>query len=117
MPLLTLRFLALSSFMETMYRKWSHVDRPDNYIIITHSVCIQAWITRWFHLDIATFNRIDKFKNGQICVMEKQHDGSYKLVTPLPCKPPIPEFVKFSPAIPDPTAKNFSLPQPPRHGA
>mmetsp|Transcript_2285 Transcript_2285/g.7054 ORF Transcript_2285/g.7054 Transcript_2285/m.7054 type:complete len:298 (+) Transcript_2285:41-934(+) len=85
----------MSSFMETMYRKWQHVDRPDNFVIITHSVCIQAWITRWFHLDTDTFNRLEKFKNGQIAVMEKQKDGSYRLVTPLPCKPPVPEVVKF----------------------
>mmetsp|Transcript_14626 Transcript_14626/g.26222 ORF Transcript_14626/g.26222 Transcript_14626/m.26222 type:complete len:299 (+) Transcript_14626:100-996(+) len=85
----------MSSFMETMYRKWQHVDRPDNFVIITHSVCIQAWIHRWFHLDVETFNRLEKFKNGQIAVMEKQENGSYKLVTPLPCKPPIPNVVKF----------------------
>ena len=85
----------MSLFMETMYRKWQHIDRPDNFVIITHAVCIQAWIMRWFHWDVDVFERLEKFKNGQIAVMEKQPDGSYKLVTPLPCKPPLPPGVKF----------------------
>lgn len=94
----------MSSFMETMYRKWQHVDRPDNFIIITHAICIQAWMSRWFHWDIDTFQRLEKFKNGQIAVMEKQYDGSYKLVTPLPCKPPLPPGVKFLATNPTPKA-------------
>mmetsp|Transcript_12981 Transcript_12981/g.25184 ORF Transcript_12981/g.25184 Transcript_12981/m.25184 type:complete len:297 (+) Transcript_12981:272-1162(+) len=84
----------VSSFMETMYRKWKHVDRPNNYVIITHSKVIHCFLMRWFHWDVNTFNRLEKFKNGQLAVMEKQTDGSYKLVSPLPIKPPIPEGVK-----------------------
>mmetsp|Transcript_2705 Transcript_2705/g.3423 ORF Transcript_2705/g.3423 Transcript_2705/m.3423 type:complete len:314 (-) Transcript_2705:274-1215(-) len=84
-----------SSFMETLYRKWKQTDRPDNYVIITHSIVIQTFLMRWFHWDVETFNRLRKFKNGQLAVMEKQPNGSYKLVTPLPCKPPVPDGVKF----------------------
>lgn len=85
----------VSSFMETMYRKWKHLDRPDNYVIITHSIVMQIFLMRWFHWDVDTFGRLKKFKNGQLAVMEKQEDGSYRLITPLPCAPPVPDGVKL----------------------
>lgn len=84
-----------SSFMETMYRKWRQYDRPDNFVLITHSSVINCFLMRWFHWDIETFDRLGRFKNGQLAIMEKQQDGSYKLITPLPCTPPIPDGVKF----------------------
>lgn len=56
---------------------------------------MNTFLMRWFHWDVDTFNRLGKFKNGQLAVMDKQEDGSYKLITPLPCEPPIPEGVKL----------------------
>jgi len=91
-----------SSFMETMYRKWKHVDRPDNFVLITHSTVMHTFLMRWFHWDVETFNRLEKFKNGQLAVMEKQNDGSYRLVSPLPCRPPVPDGVKFLASNPVP---------------
>ncbi len=40
-----------SSVIEMLYRKWQNPSRPDNYVLITHSVCIQAFLMRWFRWD------------------------------------------------------------------
>lgn len=83
------------SFLETIYRKWQLPNRPENIVIITHSVVAQVFLMRWFHWDVDTFDRLNKFKNGQVVVMEKQKDGAYKLITPLPARPPLPSGVKL----------------------
>eukprot|EP00924_Labyrinthula_sp_SR-Ha-C_P013091 augustus_masked-scaffold_12-processed-gene-9.53-mRNA-1 protein AED:0.12 eAED:0.12 QI:0/-1/0/1/-1/1/1/0/318 len=94
-----------SSFMETLYRKWKQHDRPENFVIITHSSVINLFLMRWFHWDVDTFHRMGRFRNGQVAVLEKQDDGSYRLVTPLPCDPPIPEGVKLLAENPVPVVK------------
>ena len=38
---------------------------------------------RWFHWDVETFHRLKRLKNGQMVIMEKQEDASYKLVSPI----------------------------------
>jgi len=85
----------VSSLLETLYRKWKHVDSPQNFVIVTHQAVIHCFLMRWFHWDVETFHRLKKFKAGQLAVMEKQEDGSYKLVSPLPIDPPIPDGVKI----------------------
>ena len=60
-------------------------DRADNLVLITHSVVTHVFLMRWFHWDASTFNTLTNFKGGQLAVLEKQPDGSYKLVTPMPC--------------------------------
>mmetsp|Transcript_9278 Transcript_9278/g.17535 ORF Transcript_9278/g.17535 Transcript_9278/m.17535 type:complete len:203 (+) Transcript_9278:403-1011(+) len=84
----------ISSFMESLYRKFKYADRPDNFVIISHDVVLKTFLMKWMKWDAATFERLKKFKNGQIAVMEKQDDGSYMLITPLPCEAPIPKGVK-----------------------
>jgi broad specificity phosphatase PhoE len=45
------------SFLETIYRKWQLPNRPENIVIITHSVVAQVFLMRWFHWDVETFDR------------------------------------------------------------
>jgi len=84
----------VSSFMETLYRKWEQPRSPQNFVIITHNVVMLCFLMRWFHWDVETFHRLRRFNGAQIAVMEKQQDGSYRLVSQLPCDPPIPEGVR-----------------------
>lgn len=83
-----------SSFMETLYRKWNQPNSPSNFVIITHNVVIQTFLTRWFHWDIDTFSRLKRFPGGSLAVMEKQRDGSYKLVSQLPIEGSMPDGVR-----------------------
>lgn len=84
----------VSSFMETLYRKWEQPRAPQNFVIITHNVVMNCFLMRWFHWDVETFHRLKRFNGAQIAVMEKQIDGSYRLVSPLPCDPPVPQGVR-----------------------
>jgi len=84
----------VSSFMETLYRKWDQPRSPQNFVVITHNVVMLCFLMRWFHWDVDTFHRMRRFNGAQIAVMEKQIDGSYRLVSPLPCDPPLPQGVR-----------------------
>jgi broad specificity phosphatase PhoE len=70
----------VSSFMETLYRKWEQPRSAQNYVILTHNIVILCFLMRWFHWDVATFHRLSRFGGGQLAIMEKQPDGSYRLV-------------------------------------
>ena len=79
-------FDRISSFMETLYRRWMLPNRADNYVLITHNAVILVFLMRWFHWPIETYENLEKLKNGQVVVLEKQADGSYDLTTPLKYK-------------------------------
>jgi len=83
-----------SSFMETLYRKWEQPKRAQNYVLISHNIFIHVFLMRWMHWEVSTFHRLRRFEGGQLAVMEKQPDGSYRLVTSLPCDPPVPLGVR-----------------------
>ena len=71
-----------------------------------------CFLMRWFHWDVETFHRLRRFKGAQIAIMEKQPDGSYRLVSPLPCDPPIPQGVReiASNPVPKPTTSKARKP-------
>jgi broad specificity phosphatase PhoE len=95
------------SFMETLYRKWEQPMAPQNFVIITHNVVMLCFLMRWFHWDVETFHRLKRFNGAQIAVMEKQPDGSYRLISPLPCDPPMPQGVREIAA--NPTRRTSAL--------
>lgn len=92
----------VSSFMETLYRKWAQPDSPQNFVFITHNVVMLCFLMRWFHWDVDTFHRLGRFQGAQIAVMEKQPDGRYLLVSPINCESPKPSGVRLIASHPKP---------------
>ncbi|KAH9249543.1 hypothetical protein BASA81_012716 [Batrachochytrium salamandrivorans] len=57
----------VSSFMETLYRKWAQPDSPQNFVFITHNVVMLCFLMRWFHWDVDTFSPFGQVSGRADC--------------------------------------------------
>lgn len=58
-----------TGFLDTLYRDFDKPNCPDNILIVCHGFTMRVLITRWLHINFATFQRM---KNPDNC-------GFYKL--------------------------------------
>ena len=72
----------VSLLLESLHKEW---ERPhaDNYVLVSHTVTCQIILMKWFHWDVATFEKLDKFRTGQFVVMERQENGRYKITNEI----------------------------------
>lgn len=71
----------VGNFMNTMHRDFEKIDFPDNCIIVTHGMTLRAFIMRWFHMSVETFEELKNPKNCEFFILERQSNGKYKLMT------------------------------------
>lgn len=73
----------MSSFMNSLYRLFEKPDCPENLLIVTHSVAMRCFLSRWYHWTVEYFDSLPAFPNCHIVVMTRQEDGKYQLSEPM----------------------------------
>ena len=73
----------MSSFMNSLYRLFEKPDSPENLLIVTHSVAMRCFLSRWYHWTVEYFDSLPAFPNCHIVVMTRQEDGKYQLSEPM----------------------------------
>ena len=73
----------MSSFMNSLYRLFEKPDCPENLLIVTHSVAMRCFLSRWYHWTVDYFDSLPAFPNCHIVVMMRQEDGKYQLSEPM----------------------------------
>ena len=68
----------VSQLLESLHKEWTR-PHADNYVLVSHTVTCQVFLMKWFHWDVATFEKLDKFRTGQFVVLERQENGRYKI--------------------------------------
>lgn len=58
-----------------------------NVLIVTHGLTMRIFLQRFFHWNVEKFEQMWNYPNCGICVLEKQNNGRYNMITPLPKKP------------------------------
>ena len=64
----------------------SHTDQRTEWALrapLSPAVTCQILLMKWFHWDVATFEKLDKFRTGQFVVMERQENGRYKITNEI----------------------------------
>ena len=69
----------IGSFMNTMSRDFLKPEFPNNCIVVTHGMTLRAFVMRWFHLSVESFETLKNPKNCEFFILELQVNGKYKL--------------------------------------
>eukprot|EP00937_MAST-01D_sp_MAST-1D-sp2_P007016 g7016.t1 len=72
----------ISLLFESLHKERTR-PHADNYVLVSHTVTCQMFLMKWFHWDVSTFEKLDKFRTGQFVVMERQADGRYKIANEI----------------------------------
>jgi broad specificity phosphatase PhoE len=73
----------VSTFLESMFRKFETPRAPRNIVIVTHGLTMRLFCMRWFHWSVEYFESLENPENGQPVVLVRQPDFRYKLAEPF----------------------------------
>lgn len=73
----------MSGFMNSLYRLFEKDACPDNLLIITHSVAMRCFLSRWYHWTVDYFDSRPCLPNCHIAVMTRGDDGAFALSEPF----------------------------------
>ena len=73
----------MSSFMNSLYRLFEKPDCPENLLIVTHSVAMRCFLSRWYHWTVDCFDSLPAFPNCHVVVMTRDADGKYQMSEPM----------------------------------
>lgn len=60
----------ISTFFETLYRDFEKPSFPENVVIVSHGITILAFLMRWFHWNVETFDNLKTPRNCDIIRMK-----------------------------------------------
>ena len=72
----------MSGFMNSLYRLFEKDDSPDNLLIVTHSVAMRCFLSRWYHWTVEYFDSRPCLPNCHIALMTRRDDGAFVLSEP-----------------------------------
>ena len=73
----------MSGFMNSLYRLFEREDCPENLLIVSHSVAMRCFLSRWYHWTVEFFDSRPSLPNCHIAVMTRGEDGAFALSEPF----------------------------------
>ena len=74
----------INDLLGSLHRDFLRENYPVNCVLVTHSLAIRLFITRWFHLTVEEFEKMSSPQNGSLVILERNGcSGKYELITPL----------------------------------
>lgn len=74
----------INDLLGSLHRDFCREDFPQNCVLVTHSLAIRLFITRWFHLTVEEFEEMQSPENGTLVILEYDaFTHKYQLKTPL----------------------------------
>lgn len=71
----------ISTFLSSMFRDFQrHATSETNYVLVSHGLAMKLFLMRWFRWSVERFHRMHPFHNCQMVVLERQANGSYKIL-------------------------------------
>jgi len=73
----------MGGFMNSLYRLFDKDDCPENLLIVTHSVAMRCFLSRWYHWTVEYFDSHPSLPNRHIALMIRRVDGTFGLSEPF----------------------------------
>ncbi|MCQ9163444.1 MULTISPECIES: histidine phosphatase family protein [unclassified Arthrobacter] len=89
----------VSSFLETLHRRWSEPDFAPNTLLVTHGLTMRLFCMRWFHWSVEYFESLNNPGNADVRTLVESN-GRYSLDVP---------FDQWTPAHPGTTVMDAPL--------
>lgn len=85
-------FDRISSFNETLFRKFEQPDFPNILVLVTHGIWARVFLMRWFKWSYEEYERLQNIPHCQYLIMKKDSDSDrYTLKSHLSTWDEIPE--------------------------
>jgi broad specificity phosphatase PhoE len=77
-------FDRISSFLETLHRRFGEPNFPENILIFSHATAIACFLMRWYHWEYQKFESFTSHPpNCHLVMLEKKSSGDYHLKEPF----------------------------------
>lgn len=73
----------VTSFNESLYRKFERDDFPEVLVLVTHGIWARVFLMKWFRWSYEEFESLRNIPHCQFLVMKRDLEGRYLLKTPL----------------------------------
>lgn len=100
----------MSGFMNSLYRLFERPECPENLLIVTHSVAMRCFLSRWYHWTVEYFDSLPALPNCHLVAMGRDENGKYELTEPFAETPLLSQgVIDFNPGTPevDPSMERF----------